>query len=94
MLFQSARRGCESDMVAGRRRGIFTFLVVLVVLVVPVTLEAAEGEVRSLLWELRIQVPSQTATAPAFSLRDLSGKPVQLADYKDRAVMLYFWTTY
>lgn len=81
-------------MVTGLRRGMFTLVAVLAVLVVPVGLQAAEDEVSSLLRELRIPVPPRAVTAPAFSLQDVNGKPVHLTDHKGRPVMLYFWTTY
>jgi peroxiredoxin len=33
-------------------------------------------------------------TAPAFSLEDLGGKKVSLADYKGKAVLINFWATW
>jgi peroxiredoxin len=33
-------------------------------------------------------------TAPAFTLKDLSGKTVSLADYKGKVVLLDFWATF
>jgi cytochrome oxidase Cu insertion factor (SCO1/SenC/PrrC family) len=32
--------------------------------------------------------------APAFTLTDLAGKPVSLADLKGQVVLLYFWATW
>ncbi len=32
--------------------------------------------------------------APLFSLPDLNGKTLHLADYKGRPLMLYFWATW
>jgi len=34
------------------------------------------------------------STAPAFSLQDLSGKPLSLADYSGKVVLLNFWATW
>jgi cytochrome oxidase Cu insertion factor (SCO1/SenC/PrrC family) len=69
-------------------------LVVAVAFLVPATSLAVGEDVRTLLQELSIQVPSREVNAPPFSLSDTNGATVRLADYKDRAVMLYFWTTY
>ena len=55
---------------------------------------AVSEDVRALLRELLIQVPAREVNAPPFSLSDTSGAPVRFADYKGRAVMIYFWTTY
>jgi cytochrome oxidase Cu insertion factor (SCO1/SenC/PrrC family) len=60
----------------------------------PVAALAVSEDVRALLGELLIQVPSREVNAPPFSLSDINGAPVRLADYKGRAVMVYFWTTY
>jgi cytochrome c biogenesis protein CcmG/thiol:disulfide interchange protein DsbE len=38
--------------------------------------------------------PLQGKPAPAFTLEDLSGKKVSLADYHGKAVMLNFWATW
>jgi cytochrome oxidase Cu insertion factor (SCO1/SenC/PrrC family) len=76
------------------RRGVLAALAVLGVLLAPSIAPAAEEDLRRLLAELWIQVPSREASAPPFSLPDLSGTPVRLADHKGRPVMLYFWTTY
>ena len=41
------------------------------------------------------QAPASTGgAAPAFSLKDLSGKTVQLSDFKGKVVLLDFWATY
>ena len=34
------------------------------------------------------------ATAPAWQLQNLEGKPVQLSDFKDKVVILDFWATW
>jgi cytochrome c biogenesis protein CcmG/thiol:disulfide interchange protein DsbE len=38
--------------------------------------------------------PLQGKPAPAFTLEDLSGKKVSLADYKGKALVLNFWATW
>jgi len=63
-------------------------------LVAPATSLAVSEEVRSLLRELFIQVPSREVGAPPFVLPDVKGASVRLSDYEGRAVMIYFWTTY
>jgi len=60
----------------------------------PVAALAVSEDVRALLRELSIQVPAREVNAPPFSVSDINGAPVRLADYKGRAVMIYFWTTY
>jgi cytochrome c biogenesis protein CcmG/thiol:disulfide interchange protein DsbE len=40
------------------------------------------------------QPASVGRTAPDFALTDLSGKTVRLADFKDKIVLLDFWTTW
>ena len=75
-------------------RPMIASLIVAVAFLAPVTAVAVSENVRALLRELLIQVPAREVTAPPFSLSDTNGAPVRLADYKDRAVMIYFWTTY
>lgn len=43
---------------------------------------------------LEYKTPLVNKPAPAFSLEDLSGKKVSLADYKGKAVLLNFWATW
>lgn len=69
-------------------------LAVLAVILAPVSAPAVEEEVRGLLRELGIQVPSGEVPAPEFSLPGLSGPSVRLSQYRGRPLMLYFWTTY
>jgi len=69
-------------------------LAVVVARLAPKPALADSEDVRSLLQELLIQVPAREVNAPPFSLSDTNGAPVRLADYKGRAVMIYFWTTY
>ena len=75
-------------------RGLIGSLVWASALSSPVSAQGVTDEVRSLLGQLGMQVPSQAASPPSFSLPDLNGTPVRLADLKGRALMLYFWTTW
>jgi len=75
-------------------RGLIGLLVWAWALSSPVAAQDVSDEVRSLFGPLAIQVPSQAASAPLFSLPDLNGAQVRLADLKSRALMLYFWTTW
>ena len=84
----------ERSAFARLARGGAGCLVLAACLLAPVTSPAVTDEVRGLLREIGLQVPSREVAAPAFSLPDADGKPVELARYKGRAVMIYFWTTY
>jgi cytochrome oxidase Cu insertion factor (SCO1/SenC/PrrC family) len=75
-------------------RLVIASLAVAVAFLAPAASLAASADVRTLLQELLIQVPTREVSAPPFSLSDTNGAPVRLADYKGRAVMIYFWTTY
>jgi cytochrome oxidase Cu insertion factor (SCO1/SenC/PrrC family) len=77
-----------------RITSMITSLAAAVAFLAPVASLAVSEEVRALLRELSIQVPARELNAPPFSLSDTNGAPVRLADYKGRAVMIYFWTTY
>ena len=74
--------------------GVIGSLWLAVALLAPAISLAVSEDVRNLLRDLSIQVPSREVGAPQFSLPDLKGVSVRLADYKGRAVMIYFWTTY
>lgn len=73
---------------------VIGFLTVAALFLVPVTSIAVGEEIGRLLQELGVQVPSRAMSAPPFSLSDANGAQVRLGDYKGRAVMMYFWTTY
>ena len=75
-------------------RSMIAFLAAAAAFLAPAASLAVSEDVRALLRELLIQVPAREVNAPPFSLSDTNGAPVRLADYKGRAVMIYFWTTY
>ena len=43
---------------------------------------------------LRLQAPNESVEAPAFSLPDLTGKKIQLKDYRGKLVFLNFFATW
>ena len=43
---------------------------------------------------LSLQRYDAPKAAPAFTLPDLDGKKVQLADYKGKVVLLFYWATW
>jgi len=47
----------------------------------------------ALMQEFRV-APAGLKPAPAFSLKNLDGKTVTLADQRGRPVLLYFWATW
>lgn len=37
---------------------------------------------------------TEKSSAPGFALGDVAGKQVKLQDYRDKIVLLFFWTTW
>jgi len=55
----------------------------------------AEPAVEAAVWGAAGIVPfPQAVQAPPLQLGDLSGKPVDLGQFRGRLVMLYFWATW
>jgi len=81
-------------MMTPRVRSAIASLTLTVAFLTPAVSQALSEQVRTVLRELFIQVPEHPVPAPPFSLPGPGGAPVQLADHKGRAVMIYFWTTY
>jgi hypothetical protein len=63
-------------------------------LVGPTTAQGPPEDVRSLLREMGVQLPTRPVSPPPFSLPDLGGNSRHLAEQRGRLVILYFWTTY
>lgn len=43
---------------------------------------------------LQVQPYDPPKPAPAFALPDLEGRPVRLEDFRGKALLLFFWTTW
>jgi cytochrome oxidase Cu insertion factor (SCO1/SenC/PrrC family) len=68
-----------------------TAMVALAVLVFVAS--AGATPLDDLLFDLQF-APLDGQPAPAFTLAGLDGKPLSLAEFKDRVVLLYFWATW
>ncbi|MBI1846167.1 MAG: redoxin domain-containing protein [Candidatus Rokubacteria bacterium] len=56
---------------------------------------AAGATTDSALWDaLGVAPAAEPVTAPAFSLRDVTGHTVSLDQFRGHLVMLYFWATW
>ena len=51
------------------------------------------ADLGALMQEFRV-APAGLKPAPAFSLKNLEGKTVTLADHRGQPVLLYFWATW
>ena len=74
--------------------GIVLAVLVGALLAPAAPLDAGDDETQRLLKALRVDTPARPTLAPEFSLPDLSGATIRLADLKGRIVMLYFWATW
>jgi cytochrome oxidase Cu insertion factor (SCO1/SenC/PrrC family) len=75
------------------RMGIVPAILVGVLLALATPLDADE-ETRRLLQALWVDTPARPTLAPQFSLPDVNGAAIRLAELQGRIVMLYFWTTW
>jgi cytochrome c biogenesis protein CcmG, thiol:disulfide interchange protein DsbE len=71
-----------------RRMAIVPLLAVLLL-----TIPGFAADLDALMQQFRV-VPAGLKPAPTFSLKNLEGKTVTLADHRGRPVLLYFWATW
>ena len=67
--------------------------VLLLFAVVWLTTPGFAADLDALMQQFRV-APAGLKPAPAFSLKNLEGKTVTLADQRGRPVLLYFWATW
>ena len=74
-------------------RALWGALVLLTGLALPPV--RTDGATHDGLWQaLGVERPAKPLDAPLFTLTDLGERPVSLADFRGRVVLLYFWTTW
>lgn len=85
-------RGTERQTRRPGRRvvGVAAALAALAILAAVPAVHATDLE--DLLWDLQV-VPLDREPAPGFTLEDLDGGRLSLADLRGRVVFLYFWLT-
>lgn len=64
--------------------------VALALLLLPPAVAAAAPDFAS----VNVQAYESPRPAPAFSLPDLEGRPVRLADLQGKVVLLFYWATW
>jgi cytochrome oxidase Cu insertion factor (SCO1/SenC/PrrC family) len=57
------------------------------------TTSGLAADIEALMREFAM-MPTTPKAAPPFSVKNLEGKTVTLADHRGRAVLLYFWATW
>jgi cytochrome oxidase Cu insertion factor (SCO1/SenC/PrrC family) len=77
-----------------RRSKIAALVFAVTLLARTAAAQVVDDETRRLMELLAIPYATRPATVPTFSLHDLKGNLVHLDDFRDRVVMLYFWTTW
>jgi len=76
------------------RRVIFLGLLALACLLGGTAAQAAGPDLGPLLDAMGILPPVKEAEAPDFTLRDLTGKPRRLAEFRGQVVLINFWATW
>ena len=84
-------RGWRVTRITAWRRGLVSGLLAAGLAHAPAS--AASPDVSEALLAARI-TPLQGEAPTGFTLADLHGKSVSLADFRGRAVLLYFWATW
>jgi len=67
--------------------------IVPLITVLSLTIPGFAADLAALMQDFRV-APAGLKPAPAFSLKNLEGKTVTLADHRGQPVLLYFWATW
>jgi len=74
--------------------GLMRRMAVVLLLAGPsLTTPGLAADLDALMQEFRV-APAGLKPAPAFSLKNIEGKTVALADHRGQPVLLYFWATW
>ncbi len=82
---------CDSMSHAGWSRGVVVGFLALASALGPASAAAPDLDARL---DAASITPMHGQIPPSFTLPDLHGKSVSLADFRGRAVLLYFWATW